>query len=79
MGVAANALLREALAAACAERALTFHPAKPAYCTDNAAMIAARGFQQFHHGETDGLDLNAYPTAGPRGPAHRRTCVTDQA
>jgi len=62
-GVAANTTLRSALAAACAERKLAFHAAKTAYCTDNAAMIAALGYHQLQAGDTAGLDLDAYASA----------------
>ena len=61
-GVAANQVLRRALAEVCQERDLGFHAAKMAYCTDNAAMIAALGFHQLTEGDVAGLDLDAYPT-----------------
>ncbi len=61
-GVAANKPLRETLAKACAERNLTFHAARPAYCTDNAAMVAALGYHRFRKGDLAELDLDAYPT-----------------
>jgi N6-L-threonylcarbamoyladenine synthase len=61
-GVAANEVLRNALAEACHERRLTFHAAKPAHCTDNAAMIAALGYHQVIAGNIADLDLEAYPT-----------------
>ena len=61
-GVAANSTLRQALSAACEERNLAFHAAKPTYCTDNAAMIAALSYHQFKDGDLAGLDLDAYPT-----------------
>ncbi|MHC4695858.1 MAG: tRNA (adenosine(37)-N6)-threonylcarbamoyltransferase complex transferase subunit TsaD [Planctomycetota bacterium] len=59
-GVAANKTLRTALAAECDKRALAFHAARMAYCTDNAAMIAARGYHQLIAGETASLDLDAH-------------------
>ena len=62
-GVAANKALRSALEAACIERRLKFHAAKMAYCTDNAAMIAALGYHQLQAGDVAGLDVDAYPGA----------------
>ncbi len=58
-GVAANALLRRELEAACGERDIAFHAAAPAYCTDNAAMVAALGYHQFTRGDLADLDLDA--------------------
>jgi len=62
-GVAANKALRSALEAACVERRLKFHAAKMAYCTDNAAMIAALGYHQLQAGDVAGLDVDAYASA----------------
>lgn len=62
-GVAANKALRSALEAACTERGLKFHAAKMAYCTDNAAMIAALGYHQLKAGEIAGLDVDAHASA----------------
>ena len=61
-GVAANSTLRSALETACGERNLSFHAADPAYCTDNAAMIAALGYHLWARGDLAGLDLEAFPT-----------------
>ena len=63
-GVAANMTLRKALEDACTHRHLTFHAAETAYCTDNAAMIAALAYHQLARGETAGLDLDAYASSG---------------
>ena len=62
-GVAANQALRAQLASACEQRRLAFHAAKMAYCTDNAAMIAALGYHQLMAGDTAALDLDAYAHA----------------
>ncbi len=61
-GVAANSALRSQLLTACTQRNLKFHAAKMAYCTDNAAMIAALGYHQLVAGDVSALDLEAYPT-----------------
>ncbi len=61
-GVACNSRLRARLQeAASAEGARLFIPA-PRYCSDNAAMIAAMGFNQLQKGVSSPLDLNARPT-----------------
>ncbi len=62
-GVAANNALRTQLAEACAERGAAFHAAPMAYCTDNAAMIAALGYHQFLAGETATFDLDAFASS----------------
>ena len=57
-GVAANRLLREELV----RRSPVPVVVPPfAYCTDNAAMIAAVGYQHFLAGERSGLDLDVVP------------------
>ena len=61
-GVAANKTLRSALEAECQRRALRFFAAKPAYCTDNGAMIAALGYHLLEAGEIADLTLDAYPS-----------------
>lgn len=59
-GVAANSYLRENLRASCEREGITLFVPPPVLCTDNAAMIAARGYYSFMRGEdTAGLDLNA--------------------
>jgi len=60
-GVACNARLRERMAAACAEVGLTCHFPSPAYCTDNAAMIAGLGWHLLEADRTAGLDQDASP------------------
>ncbi|MGI6263595.1 MAG: tRNA (adenosine(37)-N6)-threonylcarbamoyltransferase complex transferase subunit TsaD, partial [Succiniclasticum sp.] len=60
-GVSANKVLQNKLAVAAEEvGARLVHPEK-ILCTDNAVMIACRGYYQFLAGETSGLDLNADP------------------
>ncbi len=58
-GVAANQTLRALLEKECQDRQLAFHAAQPAYCTDNAAMIAALGYHQFLAGDLANLELDA--------------------
>ena len=59
-GVAANGVLRAALAEECGARNLAFHAAKMAYCTDNAAMIASLGFHLLASGSIADLSLTAH-------------------
>lgn len=65
-GVAANAALRRELQAACERERLALHLTPLAYCTDNAAMIAALGYHQLVAGRT--ADLALEPWAGLRRP-----------
>lgn len=59
-GVAANTYLRTQLAAECEKNGFTLFVPPPVLCTDNAAMIAARGYYSFIAGKDEaGLDLNA--------------------
>ena len=58
-GVAANRLLRQSLAAACSEREIGFYATDPAFCADNAAMIAVLGYHQFAAGQRAGLAFDA--------------------
>jgi len=64
-GVAANSLLRERLAAECANRKLSLHLTPAPYCTDNAAMIAAHGYHLLQRGHVSGLDLSASASGDP--------------
>lgn len=66
-GVAANRTLRSALEAACAERRLRFVAAPPAYCTDNAAMIAGLGFHLWRERGPSPLTLEAVASGMPGG------------
>lgn len=59
-GVAANSYLRAHLADACAKNGVTLFVPPPVLCTDNAAMIAARGYYSFVSGkDIADLSLNA--------------------
>lgn len=61
-GVSANKTLQRELAqAAAAAGARLVHPA-PILCTDNAVMIACRGYFMYEAGLRSGLDLNAAPS-----------------
>ena len=68
-GVAANNVLRSTLEKACSERKLAFRAADRAYCTDNAAMIAALGLRQYERGDRAALDLDAYASVERTTPA----------
>ncbi|MBS3886919.1 MAG: tRNA (adenosine(37)-N6)-threonylcarbamoyltransferase complex transferase subunit TsaD [Dethiobacter sp.] len=60
-GVAANSLLRRLLSEALqAEGCVLLNP-PPVLCTDNAAMVAAAGFDLYVQQRFAGLDLNATP------------------
>ena len=60
-GVACNKALRAAFEAACKQRGLRLFMPKPVYCTDNAAMIAVRGYYRLQKGFVDSWELNAFP------------------
>lgn len=59
-GVAANRVLRAALAEALAGRGVELLIAPPELCTDNAVM-GALAFERLRAGHTDSLDLDAFP------------------
>lgn len=58
-GVIANGYLRERLKAACAKAGLKLVLPEKKYCTDNAAMIAAEGLNQYLAGNFASMDINA--------------------
>ncbi len=60
-GVAANQQLRAVLETVCADNNTTFTAPPLALCTDNAAMIAWAGLEQFRAGHRDDLTLSARP------------------
>jgi N6-L-threonylcarbamoyladenine synthase len=57
-GVAANGLLRKRLVE---KSSLPVLIPKPAWCTDNAAMIAACGYYRLKAGKASGLELDVFP------------------
>jgi N6-L-threonylcarbamoyladenine synthase len=60
-GVACNARLRERMSAAAAERGIAAVFPSPAYCSDNAAMIAGLGTELLRAGELATLHADASP------------------
>jgi N6-L-threonylcarbamoyladenine synthase len=56
-GVSANKRLREKLQSALVGKATVFYP-RPAFCTDNGAMIAYAGCQRLLAGQSEPLDIN---------------------
>jgi N6-L-threonylcarbamoyladenine synthase len=68
-GVASNFLLRRHLAGLAAAAGLRFIAPPPAFCTDNAAMIAWAGLERFRLGLVDGLDAPPRPRWPLNDPA----------
>ena len=60
-GVASNRHLRAMLEEACGKRGIRLYCPSPVLCTDNAAMIGTAAYYKYKAGETDGLDLDAFP------------------
>lgn len=60
-GVASNRHLRAMLETACREKGIRLYCPSPVLCTDNAAMIGTAAYYKYRAGETDGLDLDAFP------------------
>ncbi len=60
-GVASNRHLRNMLDAACNQKGIRLYSPSPVLCTDNAAMIGVAAYYKYKVGETDGLDLDAFP------------------
>lgn len=58
-GVIANGYLREKLSAACKKAGLKLVLPEKKYCTDNAAMIASEGLNQYLAGNFAPMDINA--------------------
>jgi len=63
-GVAANTRLRELATERAAAAGITVFIPPKHLCTDNAAMIAARGLELYEEGTRDDLSLDADPYAG---------------
>jgi N6-L-threonylcarbamoyladenine synthase len=72
-GVAANSVLRTALQRAATDGGLAFIAPPPAFCTDNAAMVAWAGLERLALGLIDPLGFKPRPRwpLDPTAPARR--------
>ncbi len=61
-GVACNSRLRADLSAAGQENGFAVAWPRPAYCSDNGAMVAAAGCLLLRQGRLSDLDLDAVPS-----------------
>lgn len=59
-GVSANSMLRPKAMKFAAQKGLTLHIPKMAYCTDNAAMIAVTGYIMAKQGQFSDLSMKPY-------------------
>jgi N6-L-threonylcarbamoyladenine synthase len=60
-GVGANARLRERLGKLMTEQGGRVSYPRPAFCTDNGAMIAYAGYRRLQAGQTESLSIKAMP------------------
>ena len=65
-GVACNSHLRAQFIRACAAQNITLLLSPPAFCQDNAAMIAALGYHLYRKGKRSAYSLNANASSRPR-------------